>query len=296
MKILFPLILCLVVCAFSSKTYWTDENGCVYCLSGKIEGGKCMQTGRTAHPQYVFAVKKMGGKFFKIDYEYKSNLHVFCKRNEDYCNTISDSMVVKLMPSLKKRKSFCKEQSKSLVNMGMFYSIPIKQDDVEFLCDFVNVDYEKSLFEVLETGTCPVRVKGYQDVSFGNYYDFYNLYITKGKTVELKKEILFVQSRKRDNLFGKELITLQKGSFFTIGTCSNSNCEMLNYFEDQIRNFDIKCDFIKKNDNRVGEVTVLREGTCPIEIIDENKEKLVYYVRSVKNADGYKLLMTNKRK
>ena len=38
------------------------------------------------------------------------------------------------------------------------------------------------------------------------------------------------------------------------------------------------------------------EGVCPIEITGKNNEKQVYYVRSVKDGDAYRLLMTNKRK
>ena len=43
-------------------------------------------------------------------------------------------------------------------------------------------------------------------------------------------------------------------------------------------------------------MTVLSEGVCPIEILDKDGKKQVYRVRSVKDGDSYKLLMTNKQK
>jgi hypothetical protein len=70
----------------------------------------------------------------------------------------------------------------------------------------------------------------------------------------------------------------------------------LNYVNEQPQDFDIKCDFIKKKDDQVGKVQVVGAGVCPIEITGKNNEKLVYYVRSVKDGDAYRLLMTNKRK
>ena len=54
-------------------------------------------------------------------------------------------MVKKFEPSLNGRKSFCKEQSKSSVNTGMVYSYTVGQDNVEFLCDFVDVNFHTSL-------------------------------------------------------------------------------------------------------------------------------------------------------
>ena len=43
-------------------------------------------------------------------------------------------------------------------------------------------------------------------------------------------------------------------------------------------------------------MTVLAEGVCPIEILDKDGKKQVYRVRSVKDGDSYKLIMTNKQK
>lgn len=70
----------------------------------------------------------------------------------------------------------------------------------------------------------------------------------------------------------------------------------MNYVEEQPQDFDVKCDFIKKKDGQIGNVQVLGEGVCPIEALDKDGKKQVYRVRSVKDGDGYKLLMTNKRK
>ena len=105
---------------------------------------------------------------------------------------------------------------------------------------------------------------------------------------EVKKEFIFTQTHD-----GK---SFHKRDFFTLGDCSNSNCEILNYVEKQPQDFDIKCNFIKKKDGQIGKVQVVEEGVCPIEITGKNNEKLVYYVRSVKDGDAYRLLMTNKRK
>ncbi len=104
---------------------------------------------------------------------------------------------------------------------------------------------------------------------------------------EVKKEIIFTQTHD-----GKYI---RKKDFFALGDCSNSNCEILNYIGGKPQDFDIKCDFIKKNGNE-GKVKVFAAGVCPIEVLDKDNKKQVYRVRSVKDGDGYKLLMTNKRK
>ena len=104
---------------------------------------------------------------------------------------------------------------------------------------------------------------------------------------EVKDEIIFTQTHD-----GKYI---KKKDFFTLGDCSNSNCEILNYIGGKPQDFDIKCDFIKKNGNE-GKVKVFAAGVCPIEALDKDNKKQVYRMRSVKDGDGYKLLMTNKRK
>ena len=233
-------------------------------------------------------VSRLNNNDFRVRYPYQSALHVYCKNGTDYCKTIVDSMVVKLMPSLKDRKSYCKEQRKKRQNTGMFFSIPIYSDDVKFLCDFVEFDYQKSYIKVLGYGTCPVRLKGLITPSGRTVYIFYNLYIKKQKTYEIKKEKVFSQTHD-----GKYI---KKKDFFALGDCSNSNCKILNYVEEQPQDFDVKCDFIKKKDGQIGNVQVLGEGVCPIEIMDKDNRKQVYRVRSVKDGDGYKLRMTNKRK
>ncbi len=104
---------------------------------------------------------------------------------------------------------------------------------------------------------------------------------------EVKKEIIFTQTHD-----GKYI---RKKDFFALGDCSNSNCEILNYIGGKPQDFDIKCDFIKKDGNE-GKVKVFAAGVCPIEVLDKDNKKQVYRVRSVKDGDEYKLLMTNKRK
>ena len=104
---------------------------------------------------------------------------------------------------------------------------------------------------------------------------------------EVKDEIIFTQTHD-----GKYI---KKKDFFTLGDCSNSNCEILNYIGGKPQDFDIKCDFIKKDGNE-GKVKVFAAGVCPIEVLDKDNKKQVYRVRSVKDGDEYKLLMTNKRK
>jgi len=165
---------------------------------------------------------------------------------------------------------------------------------VKFLCDFIQFDYKKSLVKVLDTGVCPVQEKaGFnrlnQPVQF-----FYNLYITKQKkSFDVKTEELYSQVQQSQILYKRNFF---RKDFFTLGDCSNSNCEILNYIDKQPQDFDIKCDFVKKKDGQVGKVQVVGEGVCPIEITGKNNEKQVYYVRSVKDGDAYRLLMTNKRK
>ena len=104
---------------------------------------------------------------------------------------------------------------------------------------------------------------------------------------EVKDEIIFTQTHD-----GKYI---RKKDFFALGDCSNSNCEILNYIGGKPQDFDIKCDFIKKSGNE-GKVKVFAAGVCPIEALDKDGKKQVYRVRSVKDGDEYKLLMTNKRK
>ena len=308
MKIITSLIFFLAVCAFpvSSQYHWNDENGCSYCLYGALVNGKCVHTSRQPYVYthksenpivyyyFKFKIRELNGNFFLVEYPYQSTFHVFCENSKNYCKTINDSMTVKLMPSLKERKKFCREQSKRKENMGMFYSMPIYHEDVEFLCDFVKFNYKKSFLEVLGSGTCPVRVKGGLEERFRtNMFHFYNLYITKQKKFKIIKEELFSQTF--DYQMHNTRSFLMK-DFFTLGECSNSNCEILNYVEEQPQDFDIKCDFIKKKDGQIGKVQVLGEGVCPIEITDKDDKKQIFYVRSVKDSNGYKLLMTNKRK
>jgi hypothetical protein len=286
--VFLTLLFAVLGSANSSQYEWTDENGCSYCLYGYFEDGKCVHINRKILLKYDFdIVSRLNNKSFRVSYPYQSALHVYCENEESYCNSIKDSMVVKLMPSLKDRKSYCKKQRKKRQNTGMFYIIPIRDDDVKFLCDFIEFDYRKSVLKVMGRGSCPVRVKGPITPAGRTLYAFYNLYITKQKMYEVKKEIIFTQTHD-----GKYI---RKKDFFALGDCSNSNCEILNYIGGKPQDFDIKCDFIKKNGNE-GKVKVFAAGVCPIEVLDKDNKKQVYRVRSVKDGDGYKLLMTNKRK
>ena len=291
MKKIALFVLLLTISAFSNDTRyeWTDENGCSFCLYGYFEDGKCVHIDRKILQKYDFEIdRRLNNNSFRVIYPYQSSLHVYCENDENYCNTIKDSMVVKLKPSIKERKSYCMEQRKKRQNTGMFYPLPIYQGDFVILCDFVNFDYKLSYLRASDVGTCPIRVKGRQTALGGFAYTFFNLYITKQKMYEVKKEFIFTQTHD-----GK---SFHKRDFFTLGDCSNSNCEILNYVEKQPQDFDIKCNFIKKKDGQIGKVQVVEEGVCPIEITGKNNEKLVYYVRSVKDGDAYRLLMTNKRK
>ena len=91
-------------------------------------------------------------------------------------------------------------------------------------------------------------------------------------------------------------IYFHKKDFFTLGECSDSNCEILNYADEQPKDFDIKCNFIKKKEGQIGKVQIVGVGVCPVEITDKDNRKQTYYVRSVKDGNAYKILMTNKRK
>jgi hypothetical protein len=204
-------------------------------------------------------------------------------------------MAKKLMPSLKDRKSLCNEQRKKTENTGMFYDMPIPREDVEFRCDFVKFNNKKSFLEVLDTGICPVRANaglmGSQRTKtflWGNF----NVVKRKGE-FWIDDDQLFLQSTDRQQRQIKKFVV--RKAFFTLGECSHSNCEILNHVGDQPQDFDIKCNFIKKKDNQ-GNVTVLAEGVCPIEALDKDGKKQVYRVRSVKDGDSYKLIMTNKQK
>ena len=290
MKIIFSLILFVSITAFSSNSQyeWTDENGCSYCLYGYFEEGKCVHVNRKILLKYDFdIVSRLNNNDFRVSYPYQSALHVYCENEESYCNSIKDSMVVKLKPSIKERKSYCKKQRKKRQNTGMFYSLPIYQDDFVILCDFVNFDYKLSYLSVSDVGICPIRVKGGQTALGDFVYTFFNLYITKQKKYEIKKEMIFSQTHEKKRI--------NKKDFFALGDCSNSNCEILNYINEQPQDFDIKCDFITKDGNE-GKVKVFAAGVCPIEVLDKDGKKQVYRVRSVKDGDEYKLLMTNKRK
>ena len=301
MKAIVPLILFLAISAFSEKPHWTDENGCSYCYGHHMNGicgqkGKVVSVSPNVYP-YIFPdflVRKLSDNYFQTGPDAQAVFEVYCKNRADYCKTINDSTVVSLMPSLKERKSYCKEQTKKLRNTGMTFYISNSHSSIKFLCDFIQFDYKKSLVKVLDTGVCPVHEKaGFnrlnQPVQF-----FYNLYITKQKkSFDVKTEELYSQVQQSQTLYKK---TFHKKDFFTLGDCSNSNCEILNHVNDQPQDFDIKCDFIKKKDGQVGKVLVVGEGVCPVEITGMNNEKQVYYVRSVKDGDAYKILVTNKRK
>jgi hypothetical protein len=302
MKSLAALILFLVACAFSDNTQyeWTDENGCSYCLYGRIENGKCVHPAKESWGGYssffyLLKTRKIENNFFVVDYPFSPKFHVYCENEADYCKTINDSMAKKLMPSLKDRKSLCNEQRKKTENTGMFYDMPIPREDVEFRCDFVKFNNKKSFLEVLDTGICPVRANaglmGSQRTKtflWGNF----NVVKRKGE-FWIDDDQLFLQSTDRQQRQIKKFVV--RKAFFTLGECSHSNCEILNHVGDQPQDFDIKCNFIKKKDSE-GNVTVLAEGVCPIEILDKDGKKQVYRVRSVKDGDSYKLIMTNKQK
>ncbi len=242
-------------------------------------------------------IRKLNNNYYLVNYSYQSTFHVLCENVANYCNTINDPMAVKLMPSLKDRKSLCKEQSKKNENTGLFYDMPIPREDLEFRCDFVRFNNKKSLLEVLDTGICPVRLNiGLIGVQRTLTFFFGNLRVTRDqKKFRIASEYVFSQTLDHQNRKTRHLYRDYKKVFFTLGECSHSNCEILNYVEDQPQDFDFKCNFIKKKDNQ-GNVTVLAEGVCPIEALDKDGKKQVYRVRSVKDGDSYKLIMTNKRK
>ena len=301
MKFLAALILFLVACAFSDNTQyeWTDENGCSYCLYGYIKDGKCVHPSNVSWRGfssffYLLNSRKIENNFFVVNYPFQSTFHVYCENVTDYCKTISDPKAKKLMPSLKDRKSLCNEQSKKTENTGMFYDMPIPREDLEFRCDFVKFNNKKSFLEVLDTGICPVRANaGLMGSQRTKTFLFGNFHVVKRKgELWIDKEEAFLQSIDHQQRPIKKFITR---NFFTLGECSHSNCEILNYVGEQLQDFDIKCNFIKKKDNE-GNVTVLAEGVCPIEILDKDGKKQVYRVRSVKDGDSYKLIMTNKQK
>ncbi len=301
MKLLATLILFLVACAFSDNTQyeWTDENGCSYCLYGYIKDGKCVHPSNVSWRGfssffYLLNSRKIENNFFVVNYPFQSTFHVYCENVTDYCKTISDPMAKKLMPSLKDRKSLCNEQSKKTENTGMFYDMPIPREDLEFRCDFVEFNNKKSFLEVLDTGICPVRANaGLMGSQRTKTFLFGNFHVVKRKgELWIDKEEAFLQSIDSQQRPIKKFITR---NFFTLGECSHSNCEILNHVGDQPQDFDIKCNFIKKKDSE-GNVTVLAEGVCPIEILDKDGKKQVYRVRSVKDGDSYKLIMTNKQK
>lgn len=301
MKTFTFLILFLVACAFSDNTQyeWTDENGCSYCLYGRIENGKCVHPSKFSwwgfsSFYHLFNSRKIDKNFFVINYPFHPTFHVYCENDSDYCKTISDPMAKKLMPSLKDRKSLCNEQHKKTENTGMFYDMPIPCEDLEFRCDFVKFNNKKSFLEVLGTGHCPIRVNvGPMGIQPTTTFLFGNFHVVKRKgEFWIENEEAFLQSIDPLQRPIKKFVTR---NFFTLGECSLSNCEILNYVGEQLQDFDIKCNFIKKKDNE-GHVTVLSEGVCPIEILDKDGKKQVYRVRSVKDGDSYKLLMTNKQK
>ncbi len=306
-KVFTFIILFFVACAFSDNTQyeWTDENGCSYCLYGYIKDGKCVHPGKSQwHYGYEegyrlfpeLSFRELNNNFYLANYSYRSTFHVFCENVKDYCKTISDSMAKKLMPSLKDRKFLCNEQRKKFQNTGLLYDMPIPRADIEFLCDFANFNYKKSFLEVLDTGICPVRANdGLLGVHRTITFLYGILYVSKEKgTFKIKGKELFRQSLNHQNRKSKLFFDYKK-AFFTLGECSLSNCEILNHVGDQPQDFDIKCNFIKKKDSE-GNVTVLAEGVCPIEILDKDGKKQVYRVRSVKDGDSYKLIMTNKQK
>ena len=151
----------------------------------------------------------------------------------------------------------------------------------------------------MDTGSCPIRMKTVTEIFRTNALKYFNLYVKGLKKFNINErfglyeDVLFYKTMKGPM---NDSIHFRKKDFFTLGDCSNSNCEILNHVNDQPQNFDIKCDFIKKKDGQVGKVLVVGEGVCPIEITGKNNEKQVYYVHSVKDGDAYKILMTNKRK
>lgn len=303
MKKIVLLVLFVAISAFSNDTRyeWTDENGCSYCLYGVLADGKCKHVTTTFdHYDWFYGIKKIDDDHFFVNHPHWT-LDVYCENRINYCKTINDPMVIKLMPSLKERKSFCENHQKEIFNKTMRYHFPIKQEDIKFLCDFVSYDYKRAILNVLDTGLCPVRTKTVRTIFKTTAFQYSNLHIKKQTKFKINEDMgfrlsenwLFYETAKGPM---SDSIYFHKKDFFTLGECSDSNCEILNYADEQPKDFDIKCNFIKKKEGQIGKVQIVGVGVCPVEITDKDNRKQTYYVRSVKDGNAYKILMTNKRK
>jgi len=289
------LAVCFFACtkllALPEQASWHDSNGCIFCINGKVSSGICKHYsyGTKRNWQNTFFNLENKSGVYKLLFGYRTTLQVFCKNASKYCKTINDSLVIKSLPDVKERKHYCKNMDNNAKFFsGLEYSLPIEEKiqlgDISILCDFVHFDFDSQILNFKDKGICPIWVKI-------NPYetDLYQLEISKlGKKYNAKLKKNLKRSSDGDMLYSND--------FVSISECRNSNCEMLNYVEKQPQDFNINCDFIKKKNGQIGKVQVLGEGVCPIKITDKDDKKQIFYVRSIKDSNGYKLLMTNKRK
>lgn len=284
-------------CAAPSEKFWQDDNGCSYCLHGTLKGGKCVNDVKKEPWNFLFEINTKNNQYL-ISYGYTSGLQVFCKNEKNYCTTINDPMVVKAMPSLKERKRYCSKEKDihSKYFSGMYYSIPlevkINEKNVNPICDFVSIDYEKSTLKITNKGICPIWVMVTPKVLY-----LYNLNISKKKTYNLDLQRIVIEDFRKKIFFESEdsekRMVLAK-DFFSIGKCKNSICEILNYRNGNPREISIDCNFMKKSESQLNNVKILGEGVCSIEITQEEGKIDTVYVRSIKAADGYEALMSTR--
>jgi len=96
------------------------------------------------------------------------------------------------------------------------------------------------------------------------------------------------------------LIVLEKNSIYFKSDKEKkafSYAMPMDFDKDKIKFY---CDFISINrstlKNETAKITLKKEGVCPIGITNDEGKTDTVYVRSVKTSDGYKALITKKKK
>ncbi len=273
---------------------WTDDYGCFYNFEESN-----LKFPKSSSFDSVISQKKFKWDDLKIEIDegncessrcgfklYANRLlTVHCKDKRNYCKVVDEMYVMEALPKLQDRLDFCTKASNGEID-ELVFRVPfikkVREDDIVSGCTYVQINRDKSTFEIKNGDRCPIWVK-----IFENKYHLFELSKSKEGKPEIHKAMLF--SKDESRLFDKQVPLVQ--DFFAIGLCSESKCEVYNYKKRQPQKFKIECEIIKRNKENPNIIELISEGICPIKVDNEKR----IFLRSIKADNGcYKAFITKK--